>query len=248
MEKRRAEWRHWTGTPTDLAEIAQLAVDLVKGAQEINVNFAAQLTSPVLDLPFSEPQELRQLRADDLADLDELVIKADDQGSRRIAITIEPPRRLESHGIQADEVTPVVRLNLSATDRDWLDLAKLRMVERIDAGGRATGMVRNALLIIAGVLLAATIATVTAGGDKKEGVNPAEAASIVLVSVALACLVLGLFADAFAPRLELLDEGGITRWDRLKRLVRLSGRSLADRAITAAIGAVVGILIVRAFS
>jgi hypothetical protein len=51
--------------------------------------------------------------------------------------------------------------------------------------------------------------------------------------------------EVITPQLELLPEGGSTRWERLKRRSNVSSRWLIDAALKAAIGAVIAILLAR---
>jgi hypothetical protein len=138
-----------------------------------------------------------------------------------------------------------VKLSVTGADRDWVDLAALRMTERLRAGARATHEIRVGLLLACFVLFLLSFAALVGWGDKTEGVGPAETFAIVFGSLATLCLLLAVSLESITPGLELLPEGGVTRWERIKRRFRLSGRWILDTALKAAVGAAIVVLIGR---
>jgi hypothetical protein len=243
--KGRGEWKYWTGTPADLAEIGQLAIDLVGSRPQPTVEFNAEVSAPAFDARFFSPEQLRNgLKPEDLGDLTNIEIDVSDQDiatqSSRIAFTVARP--------QAGKVSgSVAKLFVTGPDRDWVDLATLRMSERISRGARATEKATKALLLGFVLLIAVAITVLSVWGDDNKGLNGAEITSIVLFSLSGVLLVLAGASSSIAPELELLPEGGLTRWQRIKARFNVSGKWIGDRLITAAIGAFIGILITRAF-
>ena len=136
-----------------------------------------------------------------------------------------------------------VKLVVTADDRDWVDLATLRMKERIASGARATARVQTILFLGLGVLFGAAIATVVIFGDDAKGLDAGEVVGIVLFSLAGLVLLALLSLGTITPQLELFPEGATTRWERLKRRVNFSGRWLVDTVLKAGVGAAVVVLI-----
>jgi hypothetical protein len=85
------------------------------------------------------------------------------------------------------------------------------------------------------------------GDDDKEGVNALELAGAVLGGVGFVLLFISIFLEQITPALELLPKGGATKWERMQSRLNVSGRWLLDALIKAALGALVAILLARAF-
>jgi hypothetical protein len=241
----RAEWKHWAGTPADVAEIAQLALDLVQRDSRTGV-LKIEVAAPAFEAKFGAPDQVRDgLKPADLAEVTEVVISADEvrgsQARRRIALTIRRPPRTRP-GSSGEQTAPV-KLVVSADDREWVDLATPRIKDRIAAGARATERVQAILL--AGVLAfgIGAVVSVSAFGDNVKGLNAGEVVAIVLAGVAGLLLLAVLSLGTITPQLELIPEGATTKWERLKRRVNFSGRWLLDTVLKAAVGAAVVLLI-----
>jgi hypothetical protein len=240
--KGRAEWTHWAGTPGDLGDIAQLALELVQQAAR-DVMFVTNVSAPAFDAKFLTPDQLREgLRPDDLTELTLIEIEVDQvdmtPGPARIAVTVMRPA---SSGDTTS--LPVVKLTVTSESRDWVDLARLRMSERLQEGARQTSRVSRLLLLTVAVLVGLALAVGLGLRDTKQGLNAAEIVGIVLGSLAGCLLLLVVSLDSITPQLELLPRGGATRWDRLKQRSKSSGRWLNRTVLTAAITAAVTVLI-----
>lgn len=241
--KGHAEWKYWTATPADLADIAQTAFDLV-GQASPSVSFSAKVSAPAFDASFLNPAQLRDgLRAEDLGQLESITITADgEEGTvapSRIAFTVvRSVKRAQGEGVK-----PIVKLSVTGPHRDWVELARLRMSERIARGARPTAMIVNGLLVVILLLAGLAIGVDSAWGDKKDGLNGAEIATVAIIAFGGVLLLIGLLSGFIAPQLELIQEGGLTRWGRIKARSKVSGKWTVDLLVKAAIGALIGILI-----
>jgi hypothetical protein len=243
----KAEWKHWAGTPGDLAEIAQLGLDLVSRDGRTGL-VKIEVAAPAFEATFARPDQVRQgLKPEDLPSITEVTIKADDitggAGRRRIAVTIERPKRVQQGIGSTMEPAAPVKLVVTAEDRDWVDLATLRMKERLDEGARATARVQTVLLVALVIFVACAGAVVSIYGDEAKGLNAGEIVSIVLFSLGGLMLLAFVSTSAITPQLELFPEGETTKWVQLRRRVDFSGRWLLDTALKAAVGAAVVLLI-----
>jgi len=86
--KGREEWKYWTATPGDLAEIGQAALDLVEGVAK-SVSFAAEVSAPAFDASFLTPAQLRSgLKPEDLTELTSVEIRVDEEGGASVPARI----------------------------------------------------------------------------------------------------------------------------------------------------------------
>ena len=205
----------------------------------------AIVTAPAFEATLTTPEQIQALTDEDLGDLAELGIEVDEtppgDTSRRIAVTITRPSP-STGGVSKQAPPPVVRLAVTGSDRDWVDLATLRMTELLNKGERATERVTRFVVVGFVVCLIAAIASL-ALGDEKEGLNAGEIATIVLFSLAGLGLVLIASISAITPSLELLPDHGATKWERMTQRFNLTGRWLLDAILKAAIGAGVVLVI-----
>jgi hypothetical protein len=247
--KARAEWKYWATTPSELAAVAQLAIDLVRRTAH-DTSFAASASAPAFDARFVSPDQIRHgLKPDDLPEITAIEIEVDqidlEPGPHRIALTIRRPRRGSSQGGVTE---PVVKLSVTGRDRDWVDLAHLRMVERIAKGARSTAKVQTALLGSTLLTLCLALGIILPWGDEAKGMNAAEVAASVLGIVSVALLLLFASLNTITPQLELLPEEGATRLNRMKHRFNFSARWLGDTVLKAAIGAVIVLAVQRLLS
>jgi hypothetical protein len=254
LRKRRETWAYWTATPSDLAEVAELAHDLVARDGRTSIT-TMKATAPAFEATFLVPEQIRGgLDEGDLKALSELVLEAqedgDDPARRRIAVTAAPPPRQSSGnqwpwGGTKESAHPAVALTVSAADADWVDLASLRMKERIDRGARARSRVERVLLAGFFTCGSGFVIALAGFGDKKDGLDGGEIAAIVFGALAGMILLLFLAIGSITPALELLPDGAVTRWATIKRRTRVSGSWVFDAAFKGAIGAALALLIDR---
>jgi hypothetical protein len=210
------------------------------------VSFVAKVSAPAFDAQFLTPQQLSHgLEPGDLAALTGIEIEVDQvdfvDGPARIAVAItQPVRPSKSEGLP-----PVVKLTVTGGDRDWVDLAKVRMSDQVATGARQTGRVRGVMMLGVAAFAGLTILVEVLWSDNAKGLNLAEIVAIVLGSLAGCLLLTTVFLESITPQLELFPEGGSTRWERLKKRSRVSSYWLLDTALKAAIGAVIALLIAR---
>jgi hypothetical protein len=144
--KGRAEWTYWAGTASDIAQIAQTALHLVnRVGREAEMELA--ISAPAFDTTLVSPDQIETgLRPEDLKEITDLsldVVEGHPPGSpHRIAVNITRPRPRRS---SQEPRVPAVKLAVTGPDRDWVDLATLRMTEQLGAGARSIGRVRYAM-------------------------------------------------------------------------------------------------------
>lgn len=246
--KGRGEWSYWAGTPSDLAEIATLARELVELDGRGSV-LAATITAPAFEGTYDDSEKIRErLTPEDLKVLTAISVEVDETSVearpiRRIAVSIKTPPTTGDKRIPAN--TPVVRLAVTGPDRTWVDGATERMRERLDRGERATERAAVALAFIVALSLAGAIFFGLILPDEQDGLEALEWIGIVsLVVFGIGLLVVALM-DTITPQLELLPDEGATRWARLTRRIEFSGRWLLDVVLKSAVGFVIGFLLAR---
>ena len=212
------------------------------------VRFRAEATAPALDAEFVTPDQIASgLQPADLDDVTEIELEARQvevtRGPSRIAVTIRRPPR--SSGTSNSPKPPVVTLNVTGADADWVELAARRMTEQLDKGARATPKVGVALAAGFVGWFALSLLILTVWGDELEGLNWAEIMAVVLGVLSGVCLLGILSLGAITPDLELLPLGGTTRWERVRQRLRFSGRWILDTVLKATIGAVIALAVAR---
>jgi hypothetical protein len=220
------------------------AVDLVEEVAD-HFSFAAVASAPAFEATFPNPGEVREgLQPSDLADVSAIEINVDEitasgEPPARISVTIaKAQRRAPSDHSTAS--SPAVKLAVTGPHREWVDRARLLLSDRIQEGARATPRVQQAVIAAFLLFLGLAIAVEASWHDDAAGLNWAEITAIALGSVSACLLLVIAFWDSITPQLELLPPGGLTRWETLKKRFRFSGRWLADRVATAAVGALIG--------
>jgi hypothetical protein len=227
--------------------IARAGLDLAKRDQ-LGAVLEMTISAPAFEATYSSPEQIEEgLRAEDLPFITELEIRVEQvprmPGSPRIALSAKKPSRPQTSTRAGNSEEKVVTLSVTGSDRDWVDLAALRMREEVAQGARVTGKVRIMMIVAVGILLLSAVVTTSTLGDKQEGLNAAEIATVVLAGTAGLLLVVMLSLEAITPQLELLPDGGLTRWERLKVRVQAGGRWLSLQAAASAVSVFVGILI-----
>jgi hypothetical protein len=245
VRKRREAWFHWTGTPADLADAAELALALAQRDGR-TAALTVKVTAPAFEATFKTGDQLRDgLTPEDVRVLSELVIDVEEDGlatdRRRIAVTVAPPPKQSSS--TRSNMQPAISMLVAGQDRDWVDLAALRLTEQLSKGSRATPKIQKALIYGLVLVAAAAMASLAIFGDHKRGLNAGEVAAIIFGGFAGTILLLLVSLDSITPGLELLPVGGTTRWARIKQRSNISGRWLLDAVLKAAIGAGVVLLI-----
>lgn len=253
--KAKEDWTYWMGTPSSVAAIAEAAFELVS-QDGVPARLQLDVSAPALDASFTTVDEIRAgLTFDVLADASSLDLDVSDTPAapqearpRRIAVAISPPPPPETNTLRIGKARPpVVKLRVAGGDRDWVDRARLCVKERIDAGQRRTrGAVDLSILLVL-VALVGSVASVAIGGDGKEGLNAAEILSVTFACLAGLMAIAALSLPVVAPQLELLPDGGMSKWERLRRLLTFNAAWLARVVVAALVGAGALYLIQRVF-
>lgn len=241
--KARKEWLRWAATPSDIAEVARTAENLV-ARTVAKAELRIKLDAPAWESEFIDVgQFLEGLRPGDLADVAKIEVHAY-AGGCSIAVSIERSKSTVFAGEHSSSNRqPVVRLSVAGPERDWVYQAQHAMEEVIGRTG-PSGRLLRAVLLGGVALLGLGVVLLVAGSYGTDGEQTrVELVGAVLAISGVALSLLAVLSDAVLPLLDLRDRGTRSRREKLAQWSGREGGWLARTLVAALIGAGVTLLI-----